>query len=256
MGYGSGMRLAPFACLAGLASSAFTFGCGGGSTQAAPPPKPPAAEATPTKPDAKKTDVEQAHREFKEACHKQTKGAEEYCDCAWSQLKKTLGDDLAGKDDPKLAPQVRENVARECRAKAPEPMVKDGYLEGCTGGRAEMQDYCSCTWAEFRKRYSVADMGDESIVKGEGFSTARKQVVKACGAKMPEAVAKDDFMKGCVTDATQTDFCACAWKETRKLGSPAEIEAGTVDRQKLVTTIDAACRKLAKPAAAPPPAKK
>ncbi len=231
MRYATPMRTA----LASLALLS-VLGCGGSSPSAPPPAKP---EQQP-----KKTDVEQAHKEFGEACGKQTKGAGEYCECAWGQLKKILGDDLAGKDDPKLAAQVRDAVADECRAKAPESMIKDGYVEGCTGQRPEMEDYCNCTWTEFRKRYSVADMNDENVVKGDQFAGARKQVVKTCGAKMPEAVAKDDFMKGCARDPGAEPFCSCAWKETRKLGAPAEIEAGLVDREKLVKAIDTACGKL------------
>jgi hypothetical protein len=230
---------------------ALPVGCGGGPTQAPPPAMgKPAPSAEPAEANAKpteakkKTDVEQAHKEFGEACQKETKGAGDYCECAWTQLKKVLGDDLAGKDDPKLAAQVRDHVAHECRAKAPESMVKEGYLDGCMGGRTEMGEYCGCTWAEFRKRYSAGDMGDEKVVQGDGFGAARKDVVKACGPKMPEAVAKEDFMKGCATDDAAKPFCTCAWKETRKLGSPAEIEAGLLDRPKLMATLETACGKL------------
>ena len=94
-----------------------------------------------------------------------------------------------------------------------------------------MKAYCDCTWTEFRKRFSAAELGDEGTVASERFVAARAPVVKACSNKMPESVSKDAFMKGCAKDQAADKFCGCAWKELRKQASPAEIESGTFDQK-------------------------
>jgi hypothetical protein len=107
-----------------------------------------------------------------------------------------------------------------------------------------MKSYCECTWTEFRKRFSPAELSDEGIVHDERFLTARTPVVKACGNKMPESVSKDAFMKGCAKDPSADKFCGCAWKELRKQASPAEIEAGTFEQKTAFAQVEKSCGKL------------
>lgn len=217
----------------------------GSATSAAPGPVTSVKTEQTAEPAGKqKVDVEAEHRAFDASCLKQTKGAQEYCDCAWSQVKAVLGDDLAGRDDAEKPARVRAEVARSCASKVSEGMVKDGYIAGCVGDRAETEGYCACTWTEFRKQFSPGEMTDEQTMKGEKFASARRSAVKACGAKMPESVANEAFMKGCAKDPSATEFCTCAWKQLRKLGSPAEIEAGMIDEGKMRSSMEASCAKL------------
>jgi hypothetical protein len=246
------MLLRSSSCAA-IGALALLLGCSGSGTQA-PPPARPAASAEPAPaasgaPAKKKLDVEAEHKEFNASCMEQTKGTTEYCDCAWTQVKAILGEDLAGRDEPTKATKVRSEVARACSSKVSEAMVKDGYLQGCVGDRKETEAYCTCTWTEFRRQFSPGDMSDEQMVKTEKFASARKAVVKVCGTKMPENIAKEAFLKGCAKDASANDFCSCAWKEIRKLGSAAEIEAGLVDEGKMRSQTETVCGKL-RPAAA------
>jgi hypothetical protein len=134
-------------------------------------------------------------------------------------------------------------VMAACKAKMPEDAVKLGFMTGCVGERKEMQPYCDCSWDEFRKEFSPGDLGDEAIIKGDKFNAARMKVTKTCGAKIPEKVVKDGFLKACVRDPKLEKFCGCAWDELKKMASPAEIEAGLVDQQKMNANLEKSCAK-------------
>lgn len=235
----------------------------GGSPAAAPAarkapvtaaaPKAPVTAAAPTAPDASpppakaqgKTAADH-HRDFMDGCAKKAINSPDYCECAWGEFRKEFTDDEMNAGDlaPAKLAHVKAQVAGACSSKIPEATVKSGFEAGCVGDKPEMKAYCACTWTEFRKRFSPAELGDEATVQSERFIAARKPVVKACGNKMPESVSKAAFLKGCAKEPSAEVFCGCAWKELRKQASPAAIESGTFDQKTIFARLEKSCGKL------------
>ena len=247
-------------CIGLLGAATWVAACGGApppppKTATPEPPPPPSAtpaktpdEAPSTPPPPAKTAVEH-HREFMDGCAKKAVNSPDYCECAWDEFRKVFTDDEMNAGDlsgPKLE-KVKSQVLGACASKIPESAVKDGFAKGCIGKNPEMQKYCDCTWTEFRKRFSAAELGDEGTVTSERFIKERQPVVKACAAKMPESVSKDAFMKGCAKDPAADKFCGCAWKELRKQASAAEIESGTFDQKTTFAKVEKVCGKLRPP---------
>jgi hypothetical protein len=104
--------------------------------------------------------------------------------------------------------------------------------------------YCECTFAEFRKSMSVADLADPATAKTERFAAARKGAAKVCGTKLPEQVVHDGFVAGCAKEEKLKPFCECAWKVVRKEKSAAEVEAGLVDMDAMRPNLEKGCNKL------------
>lgn len=228
----------------------------GGSPSPTPPAHPeatppatskPAEAAAPAK-EPTKTAADH-HREFMGGCAKKAVNSPDYCECAWGEFRKMFTDEemSAGDMPPAKLEKVKSQVQGACSSKIPEEAVKSGFQTGCVGKNPEMKSYCECTWTEFRKRFSPAELGDEATVQSERFVAARVPVVKVCGSKMPESVSKEAFLKGCAKDPSADKFCGCAWKELRKQASPAEIEAGTFDQKTIFAQVDKSCGKLRPP---------
>ena len=242
-----------------LSAAVSVAACGGGPPKPAVPaqpdvatsvpPTPPKAEDGGAGPAAAAKTAADHHREFMGGCAKKAVNSPDYCECAWDEFRKVFTDEeMSAGDMPagKLE-KLKTQVLGACSAKIPEETVRDGFAKGCVGKNPDMKTYCDCTWTEFRKRFSAAELGDEGTVSSERFITARGPVVKACGNKMPESVSKEAFMKGCAKDPTATSFCGCAWKELRKQASPAEIEAGTFDQKSIFGQVEKSCGKLRPP---------
>lgn len=185
-------------------------------------------------------------RDFMTGCAKKAVNSPDYCECAWGEFRKVFSDAemSAGEMPQEKLDKVKGQVMGACASKIPEDVIKEGYASGCSSGRPDMKPYCDCTWGEFRKRFSAAELGDDATVQSDRFLAARVPVVKACAAKMPEGVAKDAFMKGCASDPRAQPFCTCAWKELRKQVSAAEIEAASFDREKVMQGVEKSCAKL------------
>ena len=214
-----------------------------GSSAPAASSAPPAPDATPAPPAKTAADH---HREFMGGCAKKAVNSPDYCECAWGEFRKAFTDEEMNAGDmpaPKLE-KLKTQVVSACASKIPEDVIKDGFSKGCIGKNPDMKTYCDCTYTEFRKRFSAAELGDEGTVSSDRFVAARGPVVKACGNKMPESVSKEAFMKGCAKDPSTDKFCGCAWKELRKQASPAEIESGTFDQKTVFAQVEKSCGKL------------
>ncbi len=213
-----------------------------------PPPKPETAgpEKTDPPPKAGGMSLADHKRKFMADCANKAINSPDYCECAFEEVRKLFTEDeLNAKDPPKeKVERLSSQIKAACASKIPEELVKGGYDKGCIGDRPDMKPYCDCTWAEFRKRFSSAELGDEETVKGDRFLASRAPVVKACAAKMNANSAKELFNKGCAKDPKAEKFCACAWKELLKTASAAEIQAGLVDEVKMRTTVEKGCAKL------------
>jgi len=187
------------------------------------------------------------HRDFMTGCGKNAVNSPDYCECAWGEMRKLFTDEEMaepGEMPPAKMQTLKAQVLGACSMKVPEEAVKTSYQGGCVGDRPELQSYCECTWTEFRKRFSAAELNDEGTIHGDRFLAARIPVVKACSPKMPEPAAREAFMKGCAADPKNAPFCTCGWKELRKQLSAAEIEVGAFEKEKVFATVDKACGKL------------
>ena len=209
----------------------------------------PAASAPPKKLEIIEPTARTAadhHREFMGGCAKKAINSPDYCECAWGEFRKMFTDEQMTAGDLPAAKleKVKSQVVGACSNKINEETVKDGFAKGCIGKTPEMKAYCDCTWTEFRKKFSPAELGDDDTVASDRFLSARGAVVKTCGSKMPESVSKEAFMKGCAKEAAADKFCGCAWKELRKQASPAEIEAGTFDQKTVFAQVEKSCGKL------------
>ncbi|MDB4933332.1 MAG: hypothetical protein JWP87_304 [Labilithrix sp.] len=248
------------AVIVSVSAAVALIACGGAPVKPDVPGSGPASGADAGAPQAKaekepgaqtppgKTAADH-HREFMAGCAKKAMNSPDYCECAWGEFRKVFTDDEMSAGDMPAAKleKVKTQVVGACASKIPEEAVKDGFSKSCVGKNPEMKTYCDCTWSEFRKRFSAAELGDEGTVTSERFVTARGPVVKACGNKMPESVSKDAFMKGCAKDSAADKFCGCAWKELRKQASPGEIEAGTFDQKTVFAQVEKSCGKLRPP---------
>jgi hypothetical protein len=185
-------------------------------------------------------------RDFMTGCAEKVPNAPDYCECGWEQMTKLFSEeDLKAPeaDKTKLA-QLGDRTRAVCGSKVPEPAVKAQFLEACVAKQTELAGYCECKWAEIRKTLSVSELTDDSVVKSERFAAAKKGMVKACAAKVPEASVRDGFMAGCASKDSLKPFCGCAWKTLRAERSPAEFLEGFVDAEAAAPKLQQACGKL------------
>lgn len=237
-------RVTALGCMLGLVAA-----CGGSTP--APRTAPPVGQGTVPEEGADgqtmAARVEEQHRTFVEGCSSKAAASGEYCECAWGETRKGLTDEeIVSGQRPEMSKleKVRAGISSTCASKLPEDAVKQGFAAGCSGDRPDMQAYCDCSWTEYRKSFSPAELASDDVVRNERFLAARKSVVQACAAQMPESVAKEDFMNGCNRDAKAGAFCDCAWTELRKIANAGEIEAGTFDKAAYAAKTDKACGKL------------
>lgn len=239
-----------FSCAAALVLVA---ACGPGPTPETPKPgegggasPQSSGEPAPASAPPESGRLAENKKAFMDGCQKGGPGTEGFCECAWNEIRAVVGDAKMGTEGPtdKDLIDSHPRVMAACKAKMPEAAVKQGFVQGCVGDRQEMTPYCECSWDEFRKDFSAGDLGDESVIQSPKFASSRIAVTKACGSKISEKVVKEGFMKACARDPQLEKFCGCAWGELKKMASPAEIEAGLIEKDKLTSTLEKQCGKL------------
>jgi hypothetical protein len=214
---------------------------------AAPPaPQTPEKAAEPAPAEAPGKSMMEVRREFIGACNGRAPGAPDYCECSWEQAQKifSLADLNAPQADKTKLAQLKDRVEATCRAKLPEDSVKAVFTRACMGDAPKLADYCECNWTVLRRTLSAAELSDEATTKDPRFIAATKETIKACGAKMPEDVAREAFLKGCASEKPLEPFCGCAWKSLRTAGSAAEVLGGVVDIEAQRPKFEKACGKL------------
>ncbi|HEY1958138.1 MAG TPA: hypothetical protein VGH28_21105 [Polyangiaceae bacterium] len=210
--------------------------CGGSQTQpstagqetdaAAPPASASAApveDAGPPKPT-----IESQREPFITTCmHKMT--AQNYCSCAFDQFKDVFKDaDLSQKPSTEQLESLRKKTIDNCASKLTDAEVKPNFTTACVGAEPRKQAYCDCAWSALRKKLEPADF--VSDFEGPKFDDAKKSMVTVCKGKLPEQVAKEDFLGGCGKAPGQTTkTCECTWKKLRAHAGPEQIAAGLVD---------------------------
>jgi len=128
------------------------------------------------------------HRKFMDGCMTKRASSPDFCECAWTEFRKIFTDEemSAGDMRPEKVARLKGQVTGSCASMIPEAAARREWEAGCTSGNAAMKSYCDCTWTEFRKRFSAAELGDEATVHGDRFIAARVLVGKACDSLRPQ----------------------------------------------------------------------
>jgi len=189
----------------------------------------PAEDAGPPKPT-----IESQRDPFIQTCmHKIP--VQSYCSCAFDQFKDVFKDaDLSQKPSPDQLTTLRQKTSDQCGSKLTDADVKPLFTNACVASEPRKQAFCDCEYTTFRKTLSPGDFLGE--FEGQRFDDAKKAMAKACKGKLPETVAKADFMEGCEKNATgagASKFCECSWKKVRAKASPEQVAAGLVDLKSL-----------------------
>jgi len=198
-----------------------------GADAAAPPASGSAApveDAGPPKPT-----LESQRDPFIATCmHKMS--AQNYCSCAFDQFKDVFKDaDLSQKPSQEQLESLRKKTIDNCASKLTDAEVKPNFTAACVGADSRKQAYCDCAWSALRKKLEPADF--VSDFEGPKFDDAKKAMVTACKGKLPEQVAKEDFLGGCnkAAGGQAAKMCECSWKKLRAKAGPEQIAAGLVD---------------------------
>jgi hypothetical protein len=237
----------------GALSAAISIGCGGSTTPGEPAAAPESGgdAAAPESANAKgKEDARslaEQRADFIATCAKKVPEAPDYCQCSWDLLMKIFTEEemKSPQADPEKMRAYKEKLGPTCSGKVPEKFVHEKFITGCSGSRKQLTAYCECGYTELRKTLSPADLALGDADTQQRVEAAKKDMVKACGAKLPESIPRDDFMTSCLQSTPDgKQFCQCAWKQLRAAHSHAEIAAGLADVDAVKPKIDAACKKL------------
>ncbi len=153
-----------------------------------------------------------------------------YCDCMFEQFRDVFkGVDLSAKEaSAQELMTVKQKTITNCGAKLTEEPVKQSFAATCVTGDTRKAAFCDCAWSAYRKKLELVDFLGE--FEGPRFDDAKKSTAAGCKGKMPEDVAKADFIGGCTKEApAQGKTCECAWKKLRTKGSTEDVLLGLVD---------------------------
>lgn len=201
--------------------------------------KPDAAAATASAIDRAERDKRQFIADCAENAH-----AIEYCECAWDQVRSVTDeehatDELTGPEAERL-----KSLLLVCISKHPEGPIAEAFSRSCIGKKPELKDFCDCQWVELRKRFPAAAFTDQRTVDSAPYQAARREIMKPCGALLPESASKDAFMEACLTHPSYERYCDCAWTELHKIASTAELNAEKFDKRRASANVASACGPL------------
>jgi hypothetical protein len=152
-----------------------------------------------------------------------------YCSCFFDVFKDVFKDaDITMKPTDAQLLTVKQRTATTCNPKLTEDEVKQAFNTTCVVGDNRNAPYCTCAWTAFRKKLDLPDF--VSDFTGPKFDDAKKNVSTTCKGKLPDDVAKANFMRGCTAQAPgASKTCECVWKKLRAKASTEDITVGLVD---------------------------
>ena len=125
-----------------------------------------------------------AREKFMEGCAK-AKEVGPYCECAWTELRKTLSvGDLVLPESANSGRVVAatKTLAKSCGGKLPEKVARDAFLQGCNGEKPGTEKFCECAWKQVRAISTPAE-----IFAGSADVDAAKPKIRAeCGKLLPD----------------------------------------------------------------------
>lgn len=130
------------------------------------------------------SDPESCKKTFVADCSKEDPGTAAYCGCAWDVAKTAYGEGMCQPSNDDLA-KVHVKVAGACSQHFPPEMIQKAFMAGCTKQHADMQQYCSCSWAELTKKMPVGELVVERAKQSEKYQTAVKVSANACQKLRP-----------------------------------------------------------------------
>jgi hypothetical protein len=207
------------------------LGCGGGTPPTTTPTSTPDAAASSSSAvvDAPpRPSLESQRDPFVQGCLAKL-SAPEYCNCAFEQFRDVFKDtDLSVRPSDSQLAVVKQRTVTACSPKLTDDPVKQAFTVTCVAGDPHKAPYCDCLWTSLRKTLGLADfLGD---FEGPRFDDAKKASATTCKGKLPEDVAKAEFLGDCTKAApAQGKTCECVWKVLRSKATVEEIHGGVVD---------------------------
>jgi len=125
-----------------------------------------------------------AHEKFMEGCGKEGE-LHAYCECSWTELRKTLSvGDLVlpeSANSPRVVAATK-GLAKSCGDKLPEKIARDAFLQGCNGERPGTEKFCECAWKQVRAVSSAAEI----FAGSADLAQAQPKIKEKCGKLLPE----------------------------------------------------------------------
>jgi len=122
---------------------------------------------------------ETVHSVFVASCTGERADVKPYCDCMWSEFRKTLSPaELADGDTVQTERFKGAHAAavKACGTSIPEPAIQDRFLAEC-GQDPRGPVFCACAWKTLRELASVAEIQSGSYDRDK----ATAKVDAACG---------------------------------------------------------------------------
>ena len=104
-----------------------------------------------------------------------------YCDCAWTELRKTLSvADFADKKtmQSRRFAEAKKAMTRKCGPKMPEEVVREEFMRGCLAVDLDAKTFCSCVWKTLRSKMSHAQI---AAAEASDLDEHEPKVRAACG---------------------------------------------------------------------------
>lgn len=118
---------------------------------------------------------------FVKACVEGKPKAAAYCECSWTELRKTLSVTEFSPTNPKFR-AAKKGAVKACSNKASEEIFRDGFFSGCVK-KPELKPFCSCAWSTLRKEASPADL---ETYDDEEWAKMKPKVEASCGRLRPK----------------------------------------------------------------------
>lgn len=225
---------------------------------APPAPAPPSSPAPAGTPPATAPSGPDARARFLATCASSPELAG-YCGCAFDVTTKDFPELLADEKVPtERAEAAKAAIGERCATTLPEAFVKQQFTARCAADEPSFAKYCECSWTEYRKTLSSADIAQDRWRDARGGTGTLRAVAAACGPSLSEAELAANFRQQCVTKPELAKFCDCTWKEARRRFSIGEIVLDAVswpENDGAAVDIYARCEKLNPDAAKATPKK-
>jgi hypothetical protein len=129
---------------------------------------------------------------FIEACIAEESGARPYCECFWSELRKSFSaSDLAKPEvahSEHFVTSARTIAKSTCGPKLPEEAVRTPFISGCTKGNGNLEKFCTCGWREIRAVMTPAEIRMQGSETTPEFKVGMDRVAKKCARFRPNAL--------------------------------------------------------------------
>ncbi len=110
-----------------------------------------------------------AQEQFMQSCTENEPKRDPYCNCAWTELRKSLSvSDILNypPGDAKYV-EAKKGIPKACKGKYPIDLASSEYLEACKAGSQRTDKQCQCMWKKITKKLSVEQLvaGPSEITK-------------------------------------------------------------------------------------------